>query len=471
MTRPGSPNVPTSIHLLRLLIERVFDTIVLMFEEQLAELVTMTDDELRARIDALELERRRLDAQMSAAVAVADSRNLHGAGGHRTMTAFCRSRLNWSTAESRRRLSLARAVDQVPGLGDAWLTGHIGFPQAMKLAMANGNERVAHALVEFAPMLLDHAEKMPYSDFADTIDHFVSRADEDGAHDDRDAAIEGRSAQVVSVGGLLDMRATGGDGLTAAEMTAIFQRFVDSEFRTDVEARRAEHGELADSFSLARTDAQRRFDALVALFRSAATAAEPGAPAATVVNVVVDADTWGRMLASNGLSTTNRIDGTSIDPFTGLPVDDTAAVLGTVASRCETSTGVALHPHDVLRAALAGHVRRVVVDTASVVIDMGRQQRLFTGSARTAAKLLIKRCERTGCELPGDWSDVDHIDEWQRDEGSTDQRNGAILCHHDNNDKHHKRWRTKRATNGSSYTIDHNGNLMLPVGARPPAFA
>ena len=448
-----------------------------MFETAVEELVDLTDDALSDEIRSLELERRRLDARTSAALAVANSRNLHGVRGHRTMTAFCRAELNWSTGEASRRLSAARAVDQVPGLGEAWIHGHIGFPQAMKLAEANSNKRVADKLREFAPILLDHAEKMPYSDFADTVAHFVTLADEDGAHDDRDAAIEGRSARVVDVGGLLDVRATGGDGLTAAEMIAIHRRYVDIEYQKDIDARRAEHGDLADNFALARTDAQRRFDALTAIFRAADNATEPGAPAATVVNVVVDADTWGRMLHHNDLSTADDLNGEPVDPFTGLPVTDTESMLDQLTQpdrpevHCETSTGVALHPHDVLRAALAGHVRRVVVDASSVVIDMGRQQRLFTGSARTAAKLLVKRCERAGCELPGDWSDVDHINEWQRDGGSTDQRNSAILCRHDNNDKHHKRWRTKRATNGSSYTIDANGKLLLPVGARPPKFA
>ena len=72
---------------------------------------------------------------------------------------------------------------------------------------------------------------------------------------------------------------------------------------------------------------------------------------------------------------------------------------------------MALHSHDVLRAALAGHVRRTVVDSDRVVIDLGRRQRLFTGNARQAAKLLVRRCEHVGCELPGDWCEVDHDDD------------------------------------------------------------
>lgn len=448
-----------------------------MFSAVVDELVDLTDSELTARIEANELERRRLDAEMSAALAVATSRNLNQATGHQSMAAFCRAKLNWSTTEAGRRLGLAKAVNDVKGLGDAWATGRFGLPQAIKMSMTNANTRVTDRLPAFASQLLAHAEKMPYKNFAIVIDHFVAGADPDGNHDDRDIAVAGRRARVIDVGGTLDIRASGGDGLLTDELIGIHKRFTDAEYRNDIDARRAEHGDLADGFALARTDAQRRFDALVNIFRTASTAADNGVvgvPAATVVNIVADAATWGRLLVVAGLASSSDLDGNPIDPFTGLPVDnldDLLADLADPATRmCETANGVALHPHEVLRAALSGHIRRVIVDADRVVIDMGRKQRLFTGNARHAAKLLIKHCEHAGCELPADWCDVDHVDEWDRDHGPTDQRNAAILCRSHNNDKHRSRWRTKRATNGCSYTIDANGTVLMPVGARPPDF-
>ena len=128
-----------------------------------------------------------------------------------------------------------------------------------------------------------------------------------------------------------------------------------------------------------------------------------------------------------------------------------------------------MHPHDVLRAALAGHLRRVVVDAAGVAIDMGRRRRLFEGPAREAAKLLVLRCEHPGCELAADLCDVDHADEWA-DGGLTDQHNPSIRCGGHNVDKAKRRWRSKRAANGRTYTIRPDGTIMLPVGARPPTF-
>ena len=452
----------------------VYEYTVPMFAGVVDEIVGLSDVDLVARIGANELERRRLDAEMSEALAVATARSLHGLDGHRTMVAFCRATLNWSTTEAGRRLGLARAVDEMPGLGDAWWDGRIGFVQVSKLSALNANPRVADQLAEFVPQLLDHAEQMPYSDFVSVVDHFVARADEDGAHDDRDAAVEGRTARAVEVGGTLDLRASGGDGLVAAEVISILDRFVDLEFRRDVAARRLEHGDDADGKPLARTDRQRRFDALVAVFRSAATADRVGSPAEPVVNVVIDAGTWGRMLIAAGLSTSTDLDGRPIDPFTGLATDDSDELLdilaGPGAAMCETTNGVRLHPHDVLRAALAGHVRRVVVDSDRVVLDQGRRRRLFTGAARRAAKLLIRRCEHAGCELPADWCDIDHDLAWV-DGGRTEQSNGRVLCRSDNTDKHHRKWSTRRAFNGCSYTVRADGTVILPVGARPPRFS
>lgn len=444
-----------------------------MFSAVLDELFGMSDTELVARIEANELERRQLDAETSAALAVAKSRSVHAVDGHRTMAAFCRARLNWSTTEAHRRLGAARAVEALEGVGDAWSEGRIGWSQATRLSVANANPRVRDQLPAFVPQLLQHAEQMPYRDFAAVVDHVVERADTDGTHDDRDAAFDGRRARVVGVGGTLDIQASGGDALTAAEMIEIHKRFVDIEYRSDLHAGRLAHGDDTDGHPLPRTDRQRRFDALVAIFLTAADATETGAPSEPLVNVVVDAHTWGTMLLDSGLSTDTDVHGRRVDPFTGLTCDDSATVVDELANAgrgrmCETTNGVPLHPHDVLRAALAGHVRRAVVDSDRVVIDLGRRQRLFTGSARQAAKLLVRRCEHAGCELPADWCDVDHDTEWSRDHGATDQTNATVLCRTHNNHKHRHRWRTRRGRNGTSYTIRADGTIILPIGARPP---
>jgi hypothetical protein len=457
-----------------LLLEHLFAIIVRMSRDLVADLEQLPDVALDGRIRALELERRRLDAELAAAVAVAERRQVPAIDGHRSLAAYLRATLNCSSAEAARLRRLARAVDSVAGLAAAWHTGRFGASQASRLADVAANPRVGDRLAEFAPILLEHAERLPFRDFALCVDRFVTLADADGAHDARDDAVEHRSAHVRALGSSLDVTASGGDGLTASEMIAIHRRFTEAEHRADVDARRAAFGDQADQHPLPRTSGQRRFDALVAIFRHAASATGLTDAAEPLVNVVVDAATWARVLTEAGLAPTTTLSGEPVDPFTGLarPSDLLTELVSwpeLATARCETADGVALHPHDVLRAALAGHVRRVVVDAAGVVTDMGRRRRLFVGPARDAARLLLVRCEHPGCELPADLCDVDHALEWAAG-GTTDQANSRVRCSSHNVDKTRRRWRSRRATDGRTYTIRTDGTIMLPVGVRPPVF-
>jgi hypothetical protein len=123
----------------------------------------------------------------------------------------------------------------------------------------------------------------------------------------------------------------------------------------------------------------------------------------------------------------------------------------------------------VLRAALAGHIRRAVLGADSVPVNLGRASRVFTGAAREAAKLLAIQCDHPGCGLPAEWCQVDHSTEWH-DDGRTDQDNAGVECGGHNRFKHRKRWRTKRDVDGRRHTIRADGTILLPVGARPPMF-
>jgi hypothetical protein len=123
----------------------------------------------------------------------------------------------------------------------------------------------------------------------------------------------------------------------------------------------------------------------------------------------------------------------------------------------------------VLRAALAGHIRRAVLGADNLPINLGRRARVFTGPARAAAKLLATHCDHPGCGLPADMCEVDHSTEWS-DDGRTDQDNAGTRCGSHNRLKHRKRWRTRRDIDGRTHTIRADGTIMLPVGVRPPAF-
>jgi hypothetical protein len=447
-----------------------------MFDELVTELMGLSNDELDIRIRNNELQRRRLDTELAAAITIAEHRQLPAVDDHRSINAYLRATINCSSGEASRWRSLARAVDHVDGLGERWVTGRFGISQAVQFATLHGNRRVRGRLPEFTPLLLGYAEGLPYSEFTVCVDRFIARADPDGAHDHRDDAIEHRDAHVSDVAGMVDITAHGGDGVSTGELIAIFERFNQAEYDTDIRTRRDEYGDTADQHPLPRTAPQRRFDAIATIFHTAAAATGVGSITDPLVNILIDASSWTNLLTAAGLTPSTNNPNTDNPNVGGLQVADRdllAELLGSPVPlsqrRCETSTGIQLHPHDVLRAALAGHVRRVVVDSAEVVIDMGRRQRLFTGAAREAAQLLVLRCDHPGCELPAHWCDIDHAVEWANG-GTTDQTNSGIECNTHNTTKTKRRWRTKRADNNRRYTIRPDGTIMLPVGVRPPTF-
>ena len=368
--------------------------------------------------------------------------------------------------------------DRAPGVAEALHDGHIGIPQANELAVAHANQRVRERLGDFAPMLLELAERLSFREFRTCVQRFVMLADLDGAHHDLDESVANRRAHVVNLNGSLCLDAGGGDPLVNVELEAILQHFCELEYDADVAARRAEHGDHADEHPLPRTAAQRSYDAFVAIMRGALANHQAGRPAAAtepLVNILTDHRTWGRLLADAGLAPDSTLAGEQVDPFTGLTSpDELLAELmadpdGLASRRCETSTGQVLHPHTVLRAALAGHIRRAVLGADNLPINLGRKARVFTGPARDAAKLLAVQCDHLGCGLPADMCEVDHSTEWS-DGGRTDQDNAGVECGGHNREKHRKRWRTRRDIHGRTHTIRADGTIMLPVGVRPPVF-
>jgi hypothetical protein len=203
---------------------------------------------------------------------------------------------------------------------------------------------------------------------------------------------------------------------------------------------REQFGDDATPAQMPRTDAQRRFDALFAIFEAAAVAPVDGQAPEPVVNVIVDHVTYETHMARRRL----------------FPMPADLPDISVMDRRCETTSGILLDPDDVIAAALAGHVRRVVFDSAGVVTDLGRKRRLFTGVAREAVLLQSGRCIWPGCSLPSGRCQADHVDEWVARVGPTRPDNGAPLC------ARHNRWknrgfRTRRDDDGNWHTYRADG--------------
>jgi len=453
----------------------MFDRFVFMFEEALAEYRQWSARALHVEIERLELAARALDARRLAARAAAEQRRTPALDGHRSMRAYLRATCNQPSRVALDEVRRARICRDFPQIGEGLMAGRIGVGQIDELVLIQRNVRAERYLDDAAvDTLLEHAEHLPSRSLSAVVDRWLMWVDPDGAWRDQTDSIDHRSAHVVAANGEVTISATGGDALTAEAMRNIFAHFVEVEFLNDCEARPAEHGDRADEVALPRTDGQRRFDALVAIFQRAHVAAAAGGKIPDpVVNIVCDQRTLHDLLGRTGITLADgqtldldMLTRNQIDAVLAEFVSDPATML---TRRCETSSGQQVAPQLLVQALLTAHVRRVVLDANSTVIDLGERKRLFTGNARLAATLLERYCRHPGCEVPADRCQIDH-DISHSTGGRTDQSNSGPACGPHNRHKYSHRWRTRRADNGRTYSIRDDGTLLLFAGERPPQF-
>ncbi len=415
--------------------------------EHLSEL---DDGPLDDRVRKLEVHRRRVIAEQALAIAAAEARCLHVVDGHHSMNSYLRATLNCSSAEASQWRRLSKLLDTVPGVSDALVQGRIGTAQAHELARVRANPRCGDRLAEVMSLLLEQAELLEFDDFRTCVRRWEMLADEDGAHKDRERSVESRNASAVPSGAGVDLRASGGDAVTAAEMIAVLNAFTQREFDKDQAVRLVEFGVGAAGQPFARTGAQRRFDAVAEIFRRAANAPDRSGKRANItVNLIVDEHTYTEALVAHGLAPASALDDV-VDP-------------GPAHRRCETSAGTPVHPDDVLAATIHGHIRRVVLDGAGVVTNMGRRRRLFTGAAREAAQLSARRCSRRGCTVPAEVCDIDHVHDHAKG-GATDTINGDPECGGHNREKNRGYTTIRDPRTGRVVHYRPDGTPMKPAG-------
>ena len=310
------------------------------------------------------------------------------------------------------------------------------------------NPRCADQLPASAELLVGHAQRLWFDEFAVVVRRWEALADADGAHGAHDRAHSQRDAHVSITGERVYLDARGGvpAGVVIEE---VFERFCRAEFDTDWEAGKATWGERMNPSLLDRTVAQRRFDALLAICTAAAGSGVVGR-FDPLVNIIVDHTTLEHHL--------NRLAGTDPDPLDPATVDQ---------RRCECSSGHQIVPDDMLAAVLTGQVRRVVFDTAGVVIDLGRRARLFTGSSRDAVMLGDRWCLWPGCDQRTGRCQTDHTQPWAAGNGATSPNNGGPACARHNRWKQHG-YRTWRDPTGHWHTYRPDGT---EIGNRTPPAA
>ncbi len=361
-------------------------------------------------------------------------RGLHLDDGHVDAAAWGRAMFGWSVSESKGLLRLGRVLRRLPSVRLLAEDGRVGLAHLAALGEVERNPRCRDQVGEADELFGAQVLRLRADEFAVLVRRWVAAADADGAARSQQDVHRRRNATVLQVGDEVVVRANGG-AYDGAVLREVFDRFCEAEFLTDwAEARQQVGADLARGF-LPRTDAQRRFDALVAVFAAAASA--PGVPRSgePLVNVVVDAHTAAELLAEAAGAGLTGAGPTGAGQRGAGPTGAGTAPRSpdeVLWRRCETVDGVQLPRADVSAALLVGRLRRVVLDSAGRIVDLGRRSRLFRGGAREAVLLLERRCLWPGCNAPPGRLQADHLRGWAFEGGRTDHDDGGPACGHHN---------------------------------------
>jgi hypothetical protein len=140
----------------------------------------------------------------------------------------------------------------------------------------------------------------------------------------------------------------------------------------------------------------------------------------------------------------------------GLPVtvivSTTLAELTSGTGRAVTGGGTLLPMKDVIRmASHAYHYLAVFDEHQSRPLYLGRSRRVASPDQRVVLYATDRGCTHPGCDVPGYWCEVHHLDEWARG-GSTDINNLALTCPPEHK-LAEKGWRARKRPDGRTEWI------------------
>ena len=251
----------------------------------------------------LERQRRRIEAQITTVMATVDQQGLYAEDGHLSTRAWAMAITNWSPVEATARVRMAKTLTVLPAVNQAF-TARASWGRVRCGPSPALTPTPEWCMTCPTPKRCCWKMRSPFGSTSSTA------GSEPGPNSPmptgRIAATTTptaiRAARITDVGDETLIAANVGT-LHGAVMREIFAAFSDAEFALDVDA-------AGPGGVLARTDSQRRADALLAIFHAAAEGGKGGS-LQIVVNVVVDQTTFERELRRMAGATVERPDPTT----------------------------------------------------------------------------------------------------------------------------------------------------------------
>ena len=287
-------------------------------------------------------------------------------------------------------IAVGERTSELPESTDAMMEGRIGF--AHMTAMTRTADAVGASFAETA--LLEKAEENSPGKFYYICKHYRHAADRKGFEAEQAELVENRKLSI----------STCEDG--AVLVNGVLDPVGGAAFRTAIEPLAHKSG-AHDDRSLER----RQADALVELASGGGSQAQ--------IQVTSSIETLLGLVGAPGAE-----------------MEFSLPVCSTTMERLACDSGIA----------------RIVLDSESTVIDVGRSKRVVSEPARRALTARDGHCRWPGCDRPASWSAAHHVVHWIHG-GTTDLDNLILLCHRHHRMVHEGNWQIVRGDDGRMLTI------------------
>ena len=338
----------------------------------------------------LAAERRALDAQEAAwlkKVAAYDRSGDWSSDGFLNAASALRATCRIDQGVARGHVELARKLEDLPEVANAYRRGDISQRHAVVVANAHTPER-AGAIAEVEAELVDVAREHTPKQLGGVVRYLIDAIDGDGGAVSDEALFERRRHHMSAT---LDGMVTY-DGICDPETGAIHSAAINAEMERDC----VDHDP--------RTPAQRRFDALTNLLRRSLDRGEVGESRNVRPHVTVVVD---------------------VNELPGAPAELVTRV------RAESRHNAQLSAATLERLTCDCDISRVITAGRSEVLDVGRATRTISPAIWKALVVRDGHCQAPGCDRPPDSCEAHHIVHWSRG-GPTNLENLQLLCwnHH-----------------------------------------